>query len=172
MKNRILLGLVAVVVFQLLVLVVEYARAASPIYTGQEIRLKTVPVDPRSMFRGNYARLRYEIGEVPGADINKVRNPRNGEVVYVRLKANAAGLYEFNGASLEKPTEGLFIRGRIQDNFHNSTRATYRMKYGIEALFAPKQKALDLEKRLRKSAVARIMLASNGKATLVDVVEE
>ena len=148
------------------------AGAVYPIYSGEEVRLKTRPVDPRSLFRGNYARLRYEIGEVPGAEINKLRNPRNGEVVYVRLQQNADGLYEANGATLEKPTEGLFIRGRIQENFRRSTRSTYQVKYGIEALFASRDKALDLEKRLRRSAVARVMVATNGKATLVDVIEE
>ena len=172
MKNKIFIGLIVVVIFQLLVLVVEYVGAVYPIYTGQEIRLKTTPIDPRSMFRGNYARLRYEIGEVSGEAINKVRVPRNGEVVYVRLNAGEGGLYEFAGASLEKPADGVFIRGRIQDSSRRSKRPTYRVKYGIEALFAPKEKALDLEKRLRQSAVARVMVADNGKATLVEVVGE
>ena len=43
------------------------------------------------------------------------------------------------------------------------------MKYGIEALFAPKEKALALERQLRDSGVAVVRVAPNGKAALVTV---
>ena len=105
------MGLSAIVVFQIFVLAAEYAGAVYPLWTGQEIRLKTIPIDPRSMFRGNYARLRYEISDIPGADINKERKPRNGEIVYVKLKATGTGIYSYQGASLKKPQDGMYIRG-------------------------------------------------------------
>ena len=34
---------------------------------GKEIRVKVVPVDPRSLFRGNYARLNYDFSRLKKA---------------------------------------------------------------------------------------------------------
>jgi len=170
-KKNLTIGLLAVVVFQLLVLAAEYGNAVYPLWTGQEVRLKTVPIDPRSLFRGNYARLRYEISEIPGADINKERTPRNGEVIYVGLKAGEDGVCSYSGASLERPEDGMYIRGRIQ-TWRPHRSETYQVEYGIEAFFAPKEKALKLEKNLRSQGIAKVMLARNGKAALKDVVGE
>jgi len=169
-KKILIIGLSAIVIFQIFVLAAEYANAVYPLWSGQEVRLKTIPIDPRSMFRGNYARLRYEISDIPGADINKERKPRNGEIVYVKLKATTAGIYSYQGASLKKPQDGMYIRGRIQTYSGLRRSGKYQVKYGIEALFAPKEKALRLEKDLRKQSVAKVMLARNGKATLKDVI--
>lgn len=169
-KKNLIIGLSAIVVFQLLVLAIEYANAVYPLWTGQEINLKTVPIDPRSMFRGNYARLRYEISNIPRADINTKRTPRNGEIVYVKLEATEDGLFSYNGASLKKPQDGMYIRGRIQTYSSPNRSEEYLVKYGIEALFAPKAKALRLEKSLRDQGIAKIMLARNGKAALKEVI--
>ncbi|PID76558.1 MAG: hypothetical protein CSB24_06000 [Deltaproteobacteria bacterium] len=170
-KKQLYIGLIAAVLGQLFILVTEYTNAVYPLWTGREIKLATVPVDPRSMFRGNYARLNYQISEIPGADINTARVPRHGEIVFIRLAADKNGLYSYNGASLKKPQDGLFIRGRIQ-TYSSVKRDKYRVKYGIEAFFAPKKKALQLEKRLRDNALARIMIAGNGKAALLDVIAD
>ena len=40
---------------------------AMPLWTGKEIRVKVVPVDPRSLFRGNYARLNYDFSRLEKA---------------------------------------------------------------------------------------------------------
>jgi len=48
--------------------------------------------------------------------------------------------------------------------------SSFRVKYGIEAFFAPKIKALQLEKDLRSGGVAVLMVSSGGKARLMEVV--
>lgn len=159
-------GLLSAIALQVLVLAMVYGGAVYPIITGQEIRLKTTPVDPRSLFRGNYARLNYEISRLDAPDIN--RAIRTNEVVYVKLKQDKNGLYIADGVSLEKPSEGLFILGRNE----SETSGSLRIRYGIEAFFAPKTKALALEKALRNKGVAVVMLASNGKATLQNVIPQ
>lgn len=173
-KKLILAGLSAVVVFQVLILAGEYLNAVYPLWTGKEVKLKTVPIDPRSLFRGNYARLNYAISRISSRDItgpdNTTTSLRNHEIVYVKLKQVADGYYVYDGASLAPPTTGVFIRGRIQVPRWQSTPTHYRVKYGIEAYFAPKDKALALEKELRGGAVATIMLAANGKAGLKAVL--
>ena len=164
-RSRIALGLGLGIALQVLVVVGMVVQAALPLWTGTEVRLKTVPVDPRSMFRGNFARLRYDISRLPGDLAVDLGQPRIGEVVYVSLRPTANGLYDLAGVSLEKPNEGVFLRGRLGSN-----RAPYRVTYGIEAFFAPKDKALQLEQDLRGEGVAVLMVAESGRAALKDVV--
>lgn len=161
-KTRMVYGLIAAIVFQLLVLLIEYAGAVYPLYTGTEIKVKVIPVDPRSLFRGNYARLNYDISRVSFEF--ESREPRMNEIVYVSLKQDEDGYYIKERVSYDKPEQGLFIKGRV------SGWGGDKVRYGIEAYFAPKDRALQLEKDLRSGGVAVLMLASNGKATLKDIV--
>lgn len=172
-QKTVLAGLVAAVVFQTAVLAGEYLGAMVPLWTGQAVRLKTIPYDPRSLFRGNYARLRYEIATIPVADLGVATRIRGGEVVYVLLKQGDDGLYSYAGASRTRPESGVFLRGRVDHSRRWNWRQddTLNVRYGIEAFFAPKQKALDLEQKLRRGGIAEIMVASNGKAALKDVRE-
>ena len=165
-KTKTLYGLIAIIVFQLLVLILEYGNAVLPLITGEEIRIKVIPVDPRSMFRGNYACLNYEIRQLILS--NNSRDPRMNEIIYVRLKQNENGLYEDEDASLTKPESGIFIRGRSQTTRMGETT----VRYGIEAFFAPKEKALELERKLRAGGIAVVMIYKNGKPALKDVVAE
>lgn len=166
-RKWISIGLVSMIVLQLGVLAGEYLGAVYPLWTGQEIRLKVVPVDPRSLFRGNYARLNYDISRIDANDLKGVESPRNGEIVYVSLKPDEQGLYIFSAASTVKPVSGIFIRGRVNRSRWWGGSAKLPIKYGIEAWFAPKKKALELERTLRSGGgVASVMVASNGKATL------
>ena len=171
-RKLLLISLSIVIVFQCIVLAGEYIKAVYPLWTGQEIKLKTVPVDPRSLFRGNYARLRYEISNIKAEDINKLKTPRHGEIIYIKLKAETDGLYAYNGVSLSKPQNAVYIRGRIQTGRFMRRSGNYQVKYGIEAYFAPKEKAMDLEEKLRNKGVAKVMVAKNGKAALKEVMNE
>jgi uncharacterized membrane-anchored protein len=167
-------GLVAAIVFQIAILASVYLNSIYPVWVGQEIRMKAKPVDPRSLFRGNYARMTYDISRIQQEKLHDKDKPRlrTGEIVYVKLKKGEDGLYVANGASLSRPESGLFIRGRIQFYrwAYREKKSYYTVRYGIEAFFAKKKKALKLERELRDNGVAVVMIASNGKATLQDVI--
>lgn len=60
-KRLLLLGLTLTICLQLMVLTTEFVSSVWPLWFGKPILLKTVPVDPRSLFRGNYVLLNYEI---------------------------------------------------------------------------------------------------------------
>ena len=165
-RSRIAAGLVAAIAFQLVVLAGMVVNAALPLWTGTEIRVKAVPVDPRSMFRGNYARLGYEFTTLPKGAFREVGGVRNGEVVYVRLERGEGTRYEYAGVSLEPPSEGIFLRGRVAGFLPE-----YQfVRYGIEAFFAPKERALALEKDLRGGGTAILMVSDSGRAALKDVI--
>ena len=155
----------AAITFQILVLAGMVVSAAMPLWTGTEIRVKTVPVDPRSVFRGNYVLLRYEFGNLPPSARGIIGDARQGEVVYVRLERGEEGEHEYAGVSLERPQAGMFLRGRIAD-FH----LTHRVRFGIEAFFAPKEKALTLERDLGEGGIAVLMVAGDGRAAIKEVI--
>ena len=154
----------AAITFQILVLVGMVVSAAMPLWTGTEIRVKTVPVDPRSVFRGNYALLRYDFSNLPPSGLGIIEDARQGEVLYVRLERGEEGEHEYAGVSLERPSDGIFLRGRIAD-FH----PTYRVRFGIEAFLAPKDKALALERDLGEGGIAVLMVAGDGRAAIKEV---
>ncbi|OOZ38709.1 hypothetical protein BOW53_14385 [Solemya pervernicosa gill symbiont] len=168
-RRTVLVGLVLTVLLQLGVLAGEYLGAVYPLWSGQEVRLKVVPIDPRSLFRGNYARLNYAISTVT-LDVRADRGvlPEN-PLVYVRLKQGDDGVFVADGASLQRPDAGLYLRGRLKGGRYQLSygmNSPVQVRYGIEAWFAPKDKALQLEHDLRGGAVAVVMVASNGKAAL------
>ncbi|MEN8169736.1 MAG: GDYXXLXY domain-containing protein [Pseudomonadota bacterium] len=170
MKNWLTKGLVIAILLQGLILIGMYARASLPLWIGTEIRVKTQPVDPRSLFRGNYARLRYDFSTIPYDEFMADAALRNGEKVYISLQKNASGLYEYADAWLEEPEEGIYLRGRVEQRRYTSARGPVRIKYGIEAYFAPKEKALALEKELRDGGVAVLMVGDDGHARIKAVV--
>jgi len=161
--KQVVIGLVLTMLLQLVLLGSMLASAAMPLWTGTEIRVKTIPVDPRSLFRGNYARLAYEFSTLPKDSLD-TSTLRDNETVYVTLQQHNDQLYSFAGVSTAKPTDGIFLRGRLKGQ--HSTR----VRYGIEAWFAPKHKALQLEKDLRDGGIAVLRVADNGKAALAEIL--
>ncbi len=170
-KRGMLIGLGLVILLQTGILAMIYINAQIPLWTGSPILLKTRPVDPRSLFRGNYALLNYDISRIPAQEINTLRTPRRNERVYVSLTPGPNQVYTYQGVSFEKPESGTYIRGRIQNNGRR-TMGSYRIRYGIEAYFAPKEKALALEHKLRTSAVANIYITDSGKPALEGIYEK
>ena len=173
--NRISLGLAMAIVLQSTVLCGMVVDAALPRWTGTEIRVRTLPVDPRSMFRGNYALLRYDFSRVPASALGGSTGLRLDDVVYVMLEPNASGLYVFAGASRERPDEGVFLRARVRNTGSprvgpNRGSNQITLELGIEAYFAPRDEALRLERELRRGGVAVLMISPSGKAALESVV--
>ncbi len=162
-QKQVVTGLVLTMLLQLALLGGMLASAAMPLWTGTEIRVKTIPVDPRSLFRGNYARLEYEFSTLP-KDALDTSELRENEPIYVSLQPDLNEFYTFAGASTSKPEHGIYLRGRIK-----GARST-RVRYGIEAWFAPKARALQLEKDLRDGGVAVLMVTATGKAALAEVL--
>jgi uncharacterized membrane-anchored protein len=166
-RSKVVIWLASAIVLQFLILSGMLVKAAMPLWTGTEIRVKTVPVDPRSLFRGNYALLNYDISQLPDHVFGDSSSIRLGEIVYVSLTPDEQGLYRFKDASLDQPDGGIFLRGRIVDNY-----PPYQVMYGIEAFFAPKTTAVQLEKDLRNGGVAVLMVTDSGRVALRDVVPE
>ena len=109
---------------------------------GEQILLEVVPIDPRDIFRGEYARLNYKISTVSLPEINKIRE---NQIVYVTLRKGEK-YWEVAGTGTEKPVlkgSEVFIAGK--------KRWGNRVEYGIESYYVPEGKAVEIE-RVRQSA--------------------
>ena len=134
--------------------------------------LKTVPVDPVSLFRGRYVRLRYEISSL-GIDQLRDARPRDlraGDVVFVRLR-QAGDFWQADGMYRRRPRHdtGVFLRARLPSYYHvYDSMKEVQLEFGIEAFFLNEKQARDVEnvygrannwretERRRKEGIARL----------------
>jgi len=142
--------------------------------TGRTIYLRTVPVDPRDFFRGDYVRLRYEISDIDSKYyrdglLTETKNEIRGKQVYVVLKVDGNDLANIVYVTDKKPAKGqLYIRGRCSDDYY-SWHVYINVLYGIEAYFVEQGKGKELENRAFGSNTAfdmKVALGGNGIAVL------
>ena len=161
--------------------------------TGPVVWLRTAPVDPRDLFRGDYVRLNYEISSIPadrfGPGLKKrmadlVTNNAGGRswhsreiVIYTALKVDpATGVAEMVTADLTPPTSGLFIKGRVRPYWNTDQTPLTGVAYGIDSYFVQQGKGWDLQRRtpegmpqeIQVPMEMRIALGSNGTAVLTN----
>jgi uncharacterized membrane-anchored protein len=150
------------IVFQVLLLSALLVNSAYPLWSGETIRLRVNPVDPRSLFRGNYVRLQYDFSGY------KNKNLRRGSTVYVELE-QVGDWYDVKGYSLSKPENGMFIKATYALDGWMSVKA------GIEAFFTTKSEAKSIENAIRRrdssvqDVFAIVKVAPNGKAAIQNI---
>lgn len=105
----------------------EYVRSHAPV-----VRLKTVPVDPQDLLRGDYMILRYEISDAkPPA--SAPANGNNGGEYWIVLEPRD-GFFVATHTSWDEPKvhpPQIAVRGRT------GSRGT---AYGIETFYVPEGK--------------------------------
>lgn len=158
---------VAVVLILTLALGYMVAERIKILTTGAEIVLKTKPVDPRDFFRGHYARLKFDISDIPGVLSEKDKRPKKNDTIFVSLKAGQDGYWYMDSVHQKFPPHQpgiVVIKGRVK----NSYSRVLRVQYGIERYFAPKAEALKLEDLNAKKANVGIILriSSKGEAAI------
>lgn len=164
----------AVAALQTLVLGYMVWDRVSLLRNGREITVDVVPVDPRSLFRGDYARLGYDFSRV---ELPKsLAGPRtSGAPVYVTLRRDAAGKWKAAGVS-----ETALPRGDAADEIVLKGRLEYRtwgglsaVRYGIERFYVPEGTGLELETDARAKRISVVVAVDKGgtaaiKQLLVD----
>jgi len=132
MKWRILLALVQIAIVAGLA-----AQAQWHLQQGTRVRLATEPVDPRSLFQGDYVRLGYPIARTaPGF------TPQPGEAVWLTL-APQGDVWTVAAVTRDRPPAPAV-----------AMRATFppmrqdRLILGLETMFVPEGQGLDLERQV------------------------
>ncbi len=114
---------------------------------GEQIYLRTAPVDPRDPMRGDYVRLSYSFNTV---DVSRYRGRaaastlRRGAAVFAALKAGPEDVYELDYLSDQAPLSGLYLRGRVT---RDVLAGQIAVVYGIEQYFVEQGSGLVIEKR-------------------------
>jgi uncharacterized membrane-anchored protein len=167
--------IVLAVLMQVLVLVYMAGEREYIVRNGKIIYLRTAPIDPRDLFRGDYVRLNYEISSIPASDLpgGDAANLIKGEKVYVSLKEASNGLYELERVGKKAPRTGVYLVGR-SPHAYQYRRFGYplMLNYGIEAYFVQQGKGREIEKRLGSRNQVQIPLemqiavSGNGKAVI------
>jgi uncharacterized membrane-anchored protein len=130
--------------------------AGSKWYTlcfGRTVLLRTVPVDPRSLFRGDYVILSYEISRI---DLEKIpsedRAYRKNDLVYVRLRKGREFWYPVGISKSRVPLKRLdevLIKGVVR----GVSGKVLSIEYGIESFFVPEGEGREIERARDRLAV-------------------
>lgn len=109
--------------------------------TGQHILLRTLPVDPRDMFRGDYITLSYEISTIPAWQPELRKQPKRGDTIYVVLRRQGR-FWVVDAALSQPPEEGrLFLKGKVAwvsgAVAGQAGTGELHVQYGLESYFVP-----------------------------------
>jgi uncharacterized membrane-anchored protein len=111
---------------------------------GERVYLRTAPVDPRDIFRGDYVQLEYEISQPDTTLLPKNVAGTKYQLLYLQLQRDARGIGQLSGITTEKP-QGLFIKGFIDQSW--GWRNNSLIKLGIEKYFVEQGSGLALEEK-------------------------
>ena len=134
--------------------------------TGEEVLLKTRPIDPRDLFRGDYVILSYEISNLDANSLQKDATEfKQDDKVYVLLsKVNNYGTA--SGIYLNKPKEGLILKGTIK----NVQGSRLNIEYGIESYFVPEGKGREIERLRGRNLEVKVAVDKLGNAVIKDLL--
>lgn len=150
---------------------------ASLLRGGAEVRLKTAPVDPRDLFRGDYVVLSYEISQVEapaGAGF------RRGEAVFVTLAPGPDGFAQAIGVSRTKPAlsgNEIVLAGKVLSSGAcapgangrpdcSQGRQRLRIGYGLESYFVPQFSGRAIERAARDRVEVVAAVSPDGQAAI------
>lgn len=172
MKKYRIYVLVLVVVLQTAALAGMVAMKHRTLITGKPVLLETEPIDPRSLFRGDYVRLNYTISSLEYAEVEGDDDFSRRDRIYVMLRKGEK-FWEPVSVHHEMPAHGqdsVIIRGEVQ---WTGGRDGINIRYGIENYFVPEGEGMALERPTEGEEVTMLIAvdkkgASAIKAVLVD----
>lgn len=134
--------------------------------TGKAVLLKTVPVDPRDLFRGDYVVLEYEISTINALNMSyKSHDFKEKDKIYVLLNVDHKKIAIAIDVDKKKPKEAFFIQGTVTDIYKDNLS----IKYGIESYFVPEGEGLEIERKLGQT-YAEVAIDSFGKSAVKSLI--
>ena len=142
---------------------------------GAEVTLRTNPVDPRDLLRGDYVALSYEISQLPAGSLENQPAGARKPIVFVKLAPNRDGIYEaisVHADAVEVKSPEVLIRGRVVYGATCGPKGRafcnrLEVRYGLESYFVPEGEGRKLEqfRNQRKLMVVAAVLPS-GRAAI------
>jgi uncharacterized membrane-anchored protein len=160
-RRNLWLGIAGVAAAQALVLGWMIWDRAHLLASGREVVLEVVPVDPRSLFRGDYVILGYDMSRIE-RPIGAPR-PQRGDDIYVTLQKAEGGKWKVVGTSAQPPTattaDRVVIKGQVTYATDGSAQspALTMARYGIESFFVPEGTGRELEALVREQKLSALI---------------
>jgi len=161
---------IIVVISQLGALSFMIGKRIHLLNNGKKIILQCEPVDPRSLFSGDYVILNFKISSLPKELFGSIEKiPQSGEAIYVGLGPDRENKYhEAREVSMKpevlKKKYPVVIRGKIEYTFTRNP-GTIPVKYGIEQYFVPQGEGKKIEKNIKNTSV-EVSVSSSGEAAV------
>lgn len=159
------------------------AKKQNTLNHGKQVLLETQPVDPRSLFRGDYVVLNYTISRLDLNELEGDDNFRKHDDIYVQLRKKD-DYHQPVAVYRQHPgidSETVVIKGTIKyiysqrwdlDTNQNVPQAEAWVRYGIENYFVPEGEGRKLESRDAGKVDIRVAVDDAGnsgiKAILVN----
>mgnify|MGYP001552526627 CR=1 FL=1 len=173
-------GFIIVVILQFLFITGMIIKQKYILSKGTEVFLKCEPVDPRSLFSGDYVNLNYKISSIKLKEIKYygAKNYSNGKKVYVALEKSPENKFHRAAAISDnidklKNKYKVIIRGIVQNvsiclprkELDYYDRYTIDIRYGIETYYVPQNQGKKIEKYLNK-VYAQVSILASGVSSL------
>lgn len=160
---------------------------------GTEIILKTIPIDPTDLFRGDYVSLNYEISEVEKNKLSKdLKENFTSEAddyssikVYTILEKASDGYFKVKSVSLKKPQNDIYLKGSLYryreyeeyivnedtpyEDYQEKFKYIYHIDYNIDKYFVPENSAKDFEKASERGNILAVVKIYKGYALLKEI---
>lgn len=188
-KTNTALFLGLILLLQITILAIMVLNSYVVLLWGEEISLEVVPVDPRSLFSGDYVQLDYTISRL---DLQKVPHDFNpervkpGQPVYLSL-TEQKGVWEPASLTLasHKVQNQTYLKGKVRYIYEAPDPLAEQSKerepalttllsaeWGIEQYFVPEGKGLEIERKIREGKVYAKVAVWRGKARLTGLQTE
>ena len=184
-NTRILMGIAIAVLFQTALLGQMVWAQITLLSSPTEVVLKTTPVDPRDIFRGDYVILSYEISAFDGNNIPIADSLESGDDAYVLLNTTgrtAKALKVLDTAPDELGQDQALIRGRVDYVLRDDGATTapdcddctsILISYPIDSYFVPEGTGTELEQYRDERALGVIVaLNEEGDAAIKGLMIE
>lgn len=182
------LRIALIVIIQLAFLAQMIGQRAAILRDGIPILLKTEPIDPRSLFRGDYVVLNYDISSLDIAALEGDNDFERQQDIYVAVE-QSGDLWKATGAYHQWPKivgDQVIMQGRVKwvrasrepceedDPFCIDQRlmnSIVRVDYGIDSYFVPEGEGKAIEAAMAEQdaaqrVVVQIAVDENGTSAI------
>lgn len=179
-RRNLWVAIAAVALGQAMVLGWMIWDRVSLLANGREVVLEVIPVDPRSLFRGDYVVLGYDISRYtlpPGT-----KPPKRNSPFYVTLKKGAGETWQAVAGGTEPPQtiqpDEVVIQGRVDyttlaTSENKQEPVVVGVRYGIESFFVPEGTGRELEQMVGdKKISAMIAIDADGQAAIKGLMSD
>ncbi len=159
-------GFILVVALQIGALSFMIHKRTELLETGKSVMLRCVPVDPRSLFSGDYVVLNYAISSFSSERFESLNRGgerfKKNDTIYVGL-VNDEGSGFWDAAEVSHEREKLKERYKVVIRGEMTSLYRYRIKYGVEEYFVPQYEGKKIEKRIRDVSV-EVAVSGSGES--------